>query len=198
VFAGKDIRQAITYFGRFFAILGLLVVWPAIAQARGMDIEVRFGWTDSFGCCVTANLRFFIDGAKVSASSVMLGEYADLDTHRSRSIEVSPKGDWNCADHTQGRTDPDPRNWGVNYEVCVKLVSGASADPRIFDYVLRIKNPEVKYTSIIDVIFKLEVVRYGSCHASLVSARTRYPNATGAWVAATAPTEQTCYFVAPD
>lgn len=193
----EKIRRLITYLARISVSSAIFVLTPTMVCAHALDVEVQFAWTDEVGCpeCTIARLRLAIEGTKVSASSVMLEDYADIDTNHNISIEV--EGKWTCDNHTQGQSAPDPHNWGVNYEVCVKLLGRKATREFTIDYVSKITNPGIKYKTIFDVIFKIEITSPNSCEAFLLSARSQYAIKPGVWMPAIAPTQQRCYFVTP-
>jgi hypothetical protein len=164
------------------------------------DIEVRFAWVDSRGCteCTVARLRLVVDDKRILASSVMLQDYSDLNSHSSRAIDVTQSGGWDCANHTQDQSATDNRLIGVNFEVCVRLLRKRENDFHV-GYVLRIKNPfpSQAYSIVTNVTFRVELLGTNSCRATLLTAQTQYESDPTAWVPLKSLREQACYFVTP-
>jgi hypothetical protein len=185
------IKARLTYLFIFFFI-------PLNANAQSSDIEVRFAWEDTRECleCTIARLRLAVDDTTVFASSVMLQNYSDLDSPHNRAIKIDSSGSLKCKNHTQDKSAPDSILWGVNFQLCVGLLS-RSKNEITLEYLQKISKPYKfnAFNEITYATFRIKIVSSSLCSATLLGAEARYADKPTVEFPLTAVREQTCYFV---
>jgi hypothetical protein len=199
---GDLIRSTLHVLKLSVTCLFILFSYSFNVRAQLSDIEVRFSWVDNRACleCNIIRLRLALDGTTLFASSVMLQNYSDLDTHYNRAIQLDPSANWRCANHTQDQSAPNSSIRGVNFELCLRLAH-RSENEILLDYQQKIS--KAYQPTIVDLVtyatFLVNISSpTGSCSATLLSAGARYADQPTTVLPATAFREQTCYFVSPD